>query len=946
MVKEAEESLERNNDTEIRVSLFDNSIDNYLNAIDKISKLCGETVTDSPEIQQLSSSITFLREWKYYYCEPKTIRFSCELESCQEKGFLGEVNLPQFSSVAVPRKEKLYGGSASSESSNDFIMHVGGSVWALDWCPRTHERPADHIKCEFVAVAAHPPDSYYHKIGASLTGRGIVQIWCILNVSGNDEETPLPLKKSKQGTQNEDACNGESALVKRPKGRPRKKQLDESSNDEATKQNCTQFKRPRGRPRKKQIEEALNAEATNESLTKLKKTRGRPRKKASDDLDNIFCNNQYVQALAVEYPEDSSQVLAIEGISENTQRQIIGKNKGKKRKSCTEALSASCSTAQTTGRCRRLESKATLAVQYLEDSSQLLAVEGVSDNTQKQTIQKHKGKKRKDSPKAVSACNSTAEAAGKIGRWKSKARADGKGAGVPCPPVLTQNEDDQSFTEDYQILENSVQDPAVLNCGLDNVSGEINTGFCSIPKDVALPRVVLCIAHDAKVVWDVKWQPCYGSDSKCQHRMGYLAVLLGNGFLEVEGTDPRYVKLKPVFRGSIAKRGEIQSIPLTVEWSTSYPHDYLLAGCHDGTVALWKFSASGLSGDTRPLLCFSADTVAIRAVAWAPAGSDQESDNVIVTGGHGGLKFWDIRDPFRPLWDLHPAPKFIYSLDWLPDPRCIILSFDDGTLRLLSLVKAAYDAHVNGQPSVGPKQQGIQNIFNFSSFAIWSVQVSRKTGLAAYSSADGTVCRFQLTTKAVEKSPSRHRTPHFMVGSLSKDEAAITVNIPLPDTPLTLKKPVNTVGDNPRSMRSLLESNQTKRANINKANALAADNQLLALCDVNDPGVQSESDESLAAFRSRTKSKSKSISKKMTGEDLALVCIDEGQNNRRQKEIVKAEVANEIEVIPPKIIAMHRVRWNINKGSERWLCSGGAAGIVRCQEIILSDTDKLLARKR
>ncbi|EEF28835.1 DNA binding protein, putative [Ricinus communis] len=847
MVKEAEESLERNNDTEIRVSLFDNSIDNYLNAIDKISKLCGETVTDSPEIQQLSSSITFLREWKYYYCEPKTIRFSCELESCQEKGFLGEVNLPQFSSVAVPRKEKLYGGSASSESSNDFIMHVGGSVWALDWCPRTHERPADHIKCEFVAVAAHPPDSYYHKIGASLTGRGIVQIWCILNVSGNDEETPLPLKKSKQGTQNEDACNGESALVKRPKGRPRKKQLDESSNDEATKQNCTQFKRPRGRPRKKQIEEALNAEATNESLTKLKKTRGRPRKKANDDLDNIFCNNQYVQALAVEYPEDSSQVLAIEGISENTQRQIIGKNKGKKRKSCTEAF---------------------------------------------------------------------------------------------------------------------VQDPAVLNCGLDNVSGEINTGFCSIPKDVALPRVVLCIAHDAKVVWDVKWQPCYGSDSKCQHRMGYLAVLLGNGFLEVwdvplphvtkviysssnrEGTDPRYVKLKPVFRGSIAKRGEIQSIPLTVEWSTSYPHDYLLAGCHDGTVALWKFSASGLSGDTRPLLCFSADTVAIRAVAWAPAGSDQESDNVIVTGGHGGLKFWDIRDPFRPLWDLHPAPKFIYSLDWLPDPRCIILSFDDGTLRLLSLVKAAYDAHVNGQPSVGPKQQGIQNIFNFSSFAIWSVQVSRKTGLAAYSSADGTVCRFQLTTKAVEKSPSRHRTPHFMVGSLSKDEAAITVNIPLPDTPLTLKKPVNTVGDNPRSMRSLLESNQTKRANINKANALAADNQLLALCDVNDPGVQSESDESLAAFRSRTKSKSKSISKKMTGEDLALVCIDEGQNNRRQKEIVKAEVANEIEVIPPKIIAMHRVRWNINKGSERWLCSGGAAGIVRCQEIILSDTDKLLARKR
>ncbi|WCJ30276.1 hypothetical protein M5689_011846 [Euphorbia peplus] len=33
-------------------------------------------------------------------------------------------------------------------------------------------------------------------------------------------------------------------------------------------------------------------------------------------------------------------------------------------------------------------------------------------------------------------------------------------------------------------------------------------------------------------------------------------------------------------------------------------------------VALWKFSADATSGDTRPLLCFSADTVPIRAAAW------------------------------------------------------------------------------------------------------------------------------------------------------------------------------------------------------------------------------------------------------------------------------------------------------------------------------------------
>lgn len=32
--------------------------------------------------------------------------------------------------------------------SKDFVMHVGGSVWALDWCPRVHNKPDCHTKCE------------------------------------------------------------------------------------------------------------------------------------------------------------------------------------------------------------------------------------------------------------------------------------------------------------------------------------------------------------------------------------------------------------------------------------------------------------------------------------------------------------------------------------------------------------------------------------------------------------------------------------------------------------------------------------------------------------------------------------------------------------------------------------------------------------------------------
>lgn len=45
------------------------------------------------------------------------------------------------------------------------------------------------------------------------------------------------------------------------------------------------------------------------------------------------------------------------------------------------------------------------------------------------------------------------------------------------------------------------------------------------------------------------------------------------------------------------------------------------------------------------------------------------------------------------------------------------------------------------------------------------------------------------------------------------------------------------------------------------------------------------------------------------------------------------ESPKDLKVVPPKSVALHQVRWNMNKGSERWLCYGGAAGIIRCQRI-------------
>ena len=149
---------------------------------------------------------------------------------------------------------------------------------------------------QFIAVAAHPPWSSYHKIGASLTGRVVIQIWCILNVSINEEEVPPSIENSKQGNKNNGAMKDESTLSKRPRERPRKKPIED--NEAIT----TQSKRPRGRPRKNLLEESLGI---------------------------LDCNDQYVQALAVQLPEDLSEAHAVDGVSRNAQLPAVQEECGK-----------------------------------------------------------------------------------------------------------------------------------------------------------------------------------------------------------------------------------------------------------------------------------------------------------------------------------------------------------------------------------------------------------------------------------------------------------------------------------------------------------------------------------------------------------------------------------------------------------------------------------------
>ncbi|KAJ8532716.1 hypothetical protein K7X08_015605 [Anisodus acutangulus] len=881
----------------ISVSLFDYSVENHFKAVDTISKLTGVPEiddTDKVELNRLASSITFLAEWRYLNYERREVKFACENENSKGKDVIGELSLPQFSSAEVPKKQLVNEQPVPKESSKDFVMYVGGLVWGMDWCPQAYENRDAHIKSEFVAIAPYPPDSSHHKIGAPLTGRGVIQIWCLLDLIQKDsivKEDYLAQanKKTNQDPTKREAAKRATSGPQKPKGRPRK------NPDEAVKGESSGPKKPRGRPRKNP-DEAVKVEASGP-----RKPRGRPRKKpVTESLGDRDCDDHNLQPLAIEYPQQSTELPVDLSCGNMIKAQVdFGQNQE------GSVNAASLDSQFTASKRREVRNKARSKGQT-ENSGVTPLIQDVAEESPVVSFQTYA------SNGLVSAGSNESGASAKR-RKKGKQRTENQTHDSTLP-LLTQDVDEESPN-----MSQIPESPGIVSSQFDENGSHV---MQHIPTDVSLPRMVLCLAHNGKVARDVKWRPLNHHDVS-RHRMGYLAVILGNGALEVwevpflhtikaiypslqkKGTDPRFLKLQPVFRCSRLTCCDGQSIPLTVEWSASPPHDMILVGYHDGVVALWKFSANNSSKDTRPLLCFSADTGPIRALSWAPFESDSGSANIIITAGHKGLKFWDLRDPFRPLRDYNVGQGVnISGVDWLPEPRFIVISCDDGTLKILSLPKAAYDVPVTGNLLVGTKQQGFHN-FTRSLLAIWSVQASPVTGMVAYCGADGTAAWFQMTSR-MENDAIRNRTPHFLCGSFSEAESGISVVTPVPNIPFRMiysgKQWRDAIPRSPHGVNRTIEQ---------------SDQQPLALCYGNDPNVEGGSDDELVAQKSNqtSKTKSKTTSKSTEAEE---------EEPRRLKE--------KFEVLPPKNLSINRVRWNINKGSERWLCYGGTAGEAIAKE--------------
>lgn len=107
-------------DLGFRVSMFDYSPENHFTAMDTIYKLCGEADNggfDEGEIERLSSTVTFLSEWRYFNYKPKTIRFMPESGFSNGKKGHNDITLSQFSAALVPKSDlEAENGVVSTDS--------------------------------------------------------------------------------------------------------------------------------------------------------------------------------------------------------------------------------------------------------------------------------------------------------------------------------------------------------------------------------------------------------------------------------------------------------------------------------------------------------------------------------------------------------------------------------------------------------------------------------------------------------------------------------------------------------------------------------------------------------------------------------------------------------------------------------------------------------------
>ncbi|EFN53310.1 hypothetical protein CHLNCDRAFT_136985 [Chlorella variabilis] len=96
--------------------------------------------------------------------------------------------------------------SLSKAEARDVLLHAGGPVWGLDWCPASGgggsggEGPAASVRgCNYLAVSCHPLGAQHNVIGALVQAPACIQVW---EVSHPEQEAaPQPPQQRQQQQQ-------------------------------------------------------------------------------------------------------------------------------------------------------------------------------------------------------------------------------------------------------------------------------------------------------------------------------------------------------------------------------------------------------------------------------------------------------------------------------------------------------------------------------------------------------------------------------------------------------------------------------------------------------------------------------------------------------------------------------------------------------------------------
>lgn len=260
--------------------------------------------------------------------------------------------------------------------------------------------------------------------------------------------------------------------------------------------------KPRGRP-KKNPGKAVQAKAS-----RPQNPRGRPRKKpVTESLGDRDSEDHSLQPLAIEWSLQSTELSVDLSCGNMNKAQV---DIGLSQERCINAASLD---SPLTG----VRNKATLKGQT-EKSGVIPLTQDVAEESPAVSSQAY------TSNRLVSAGSSESGASTKR-RKKEKEGMENQTHNPTFPlPMLT-----QEMHEESPNMSQSPESHGIHSSRLDENGSDV---LQDIPTDVSLPRMVLCLAHNGKIARDIKWRPSNHYDVS-RHRMGYLAVILGNGTLEV-----------------------------------------------------------------------------------------------------------------------------------------------------------------------------------------------------------------------------------------------------------------------------------------------------------------------------------------------------------------------------------------------------------------------------